>query len=201
MGGIGSGGLNKTHKQEEKYRFCKIDSFAFSNYVKGDKYLYYKSEIKYPAAGEAIIYHVHTKTASIEYDGYRYPLELSRVANIDGRSIRVYFICPSCGKRVRYLYKKDNGIRCRTCSELNYASQQKSGMEEVLHKMQDVVENKLQYSHWKLENPYSLHELYIPKPRYMRWRKYNELIREYKQLQEEYYGYELKMLSKFFKYM
>ena len=201
MGGMGSGGLNKTHKQVEDYR--KIDSFAFYDFLNWDKYLHYKTEVKYPAAGAGIIYHVQTKTASIDYDGCRYPLELSRVPNIDGKSIRLYFLCPECGKRVRYLYKKDESIICRTCAKLNYASQQRSGIEEIVHKMHDIVENKLQYSYWMNENPdaYLPNLSYIPKPRYMRWEKYNELIYKYEQLKEEYWKEELKSLSKFSRWL
>lgn len=198
---MGSGGLNKKHKQVEDYR--KIDSFQFYDFLNYDKYLSYKTEVKYPAAGIRIVYHVQTKTASIDYDGCIYHLGLSRVTNIDGKSIRLYFLCPKCGKRVRYLYKKDGGIICRTCAKLNYASQQKSGMEEILYKMHDIVENKLQYSYWMNENPdvYLPDLSYIPKPRYMRWEKYNELIYKYEQLRDEYWKTEWKSLMKFSKWL
>ena len=203
MGGYGSGGRNKTHKKEEDFKYRKIDSFAFYDFLNSDKYLCYKNEVKYPVVGDGIIYHVQTRTASIKFGCCRYPLGLSRVTNIDGKSIRLYFLCPECGKRVRYLYKKDESIICRTCAKLNYASQQRSGIEEIVHKMHDIVENKLQYSYWMNENPdaYLPDLSYIPKPRYMRWEKYNELIYKYEQLKEEYWKEELKSLSKFSKWL
>ena len=197
MGGYGSGGLNKTHGRVEYYR--KVDSFAFYNYLNFDKYLQYKKEVRYPFGTTDIVYHVATKTASIDFDGYECPLGLSRVPNIDGVSVRMYFLCPECGKRVRYLYKRNGAVSCRTCSKLNYESQQKSGCEEILRKMRYIVEKQLEYPYWQSENPSMiLPELsYIPKPRYMRWEKYTRLMREYKKLQEEYWGYELKSMARF----
>lgn len=199
MGGYGSGGLNRTHEKVENYRFQRLDSFGFYEFLNGDKYLHYKNEVKYPIVGNGIIYHVKTKTASIDYDGYECPLGLARVVNIDGITVRMYFLCPECGKRVRYLYKKDGGCLCRKCAKLNYGCQQKSGREEILHKMRHIVEKKLDYSWWQRDNPnIMLPDLaYIPKPRYMRWEKYNRLISEYNQLVEEYWGYELKDLSRY----
>ena len=197
MGGYGSGGLNKTHGRVEYYR--KVDSFAFYNYLNFDKYLQYKKEVRYPFGTTDIVYHVATKTASIDFDGYECPLGLSRVPNIDGISVRMYFLCPECARRVRYLYRKDGGYQCRKCAKLNYGCQQKSGREEILHKMRNIVEKKLEYSWWKIDNPNTmLPDLgYIPKPPYMRWEKYNRLIEEYNQLVEEYWGYELKDLSRY----
>lgn len=199
MGGYGSGGLNKTHGRVENYRFQKLDSFAFYEYLRGDKYLHYKTDVKYPISGSGIIYRVKTKTASLDYDGYQCPLGLARVPNIDGITMRMYFLCPECARRVRYLYKKDGGYQCRKCAKLNYGCQQKSGREEILHKMRDIVEKKLEYSWWQIDNPNTmLPDLgYIPKPPYMRWEKYNRLIEEYNQLVEEYWGYELKDLSRY----
>ena len=46
MGGYGSGGHNKTHRQLENFR--RIDSFSFCDYLKGDKYLFCKETVKYP---------------------------------------------------------------------------------------------------------------------------------------------------------
>lgn len=202
MGGYGSGGLNKTHGRVENYRFQKLDSFAFYEYLRGDKYLHYKTDVKYPIVGSGIIYHVKTKTASVDCDGYEMPLELARVPNIDGTTIRMYFLCPKCEKRARYLYKKDGAYQCRKCAKLNYGCQQKSGREEILHKMRHIVEKKLEYTWWRTDNPNTmLQDLgYIPKPKYMRWEKYNSLIEEFKELQEEYYAIEIQSMYKWMNY-
>ena len=202
MGGYGSGGLNKTHEMVENYRSFRLDSFNFYAFLMCDKYLQYKTDVRYPIVGSGIIYHIKTKTASIDYEGYQMPLGLARTTNIDGVTKRMYFLCPKCGKRVRYLYKR--GLyQCRKCAKLNYGCQQKNGQNELLHKMRVIVEDKLGYSWWRVDNPdimlYNL-EL-IPKPPYMRWEKYENLINEYKELQDEYFGYELKEMHKWMNYL
>ena len=197
MGGYGSGGLNKTHDRVENYRFRKIDSFAFYEFLRGDKYLHYKTEVKYPIVGNGIIYHVKSKTAGFDCDGHESPLGLSRVPNIDGITMRMYFLCPECGKRVRYLYRKDVGYLCRKCAGLNYESQQKSGSEELIRKMRYIVEKKLEYTYWEKEYPdlFIMDLMCMPKPRYMRWAKYNRLMQELRELQLEYLKKELHSLD------
>lgn len=191
MGGYNSGGHNRTHRQLED--FHRIDSFSFYDYLVGDKYLWCKTTVKYPLIGGDIIYYVQSKTASIKtfsskVGEYRYmDLPLSRVPGIDGKSVRMYFHCPYCGRRVRYLYNYYKHCICRKCAKLNYASQQKSGMGEMRLKMERIVEKKLGYTWWRKDYPdMCIQDLWhIPKPRYMRWEKYERLMKEFRQLQDD----------------
>lgn len=191
MGGYNSGGHNRTHRQLED--FHRIDSFSFYDYLVGDKYLWCKTTVKYPLIGGDIIYYVQSKTASIKtfsskVGEYRYmDLPLSRVPGIDGKSVRMYFHCPYCGRRVRYLYNYYKHCVCRKCAKLNYASQQKSGMGEMRLKMERIVEKKLGYTWWRKDYPdMCIQDLWhIPKPRYMRWEKYERLMKEFRQLQDD----------------
>lgn len=188
--GFGSGGHNKKHGTVEDYYFHhgRIDSFGLYNHLMFDKYLFYHESVRYPGSHGPIIYYPQTKTAAIEIDGWQEELALSRVANIDGITKRMYFHCPECGKRVRYLYKKNGWYFCRKCCGLNYKSQQCSGMERLYIKMKYVVEKKLRYDDWWRINPgYEVYELqYIPKPKGMRWEKYHQYMKEYNQLAEDY---------------
>lgn len=184
MGGWGSGGHNRTHRTVEDCR--KIDSFNFRDYLNGDKYLQYKEDVKYPIIGGDIVYHVATKTARIrQRDAYR-ALALSRVPNIDGTTYRMYFHCPECGERVRYLYNVRGVYSCRRCSNLNYKSQQKSGMKELRFKMERLAEKELEYYWWRNDHDCIADLHFIPKPRYMRIAKYEKLMSEFRTLQKEY---------------
>lgn len=192
MGGYGSGGHNKTHRRLEN--FHRIDSFSFYNYLMGDKYLYCKTTVRYPLNRGDIIYHVQSRTAlikvlSIQDQEYRYvDLPLSRIPGIDGKSVRMYFHCPYCGRRVRYLYDYYKHYACRECAKLNYGIQQRSGLNLLRRKMYWLVVKKLQYVDWEVDHPdSSIQDLWhIPKPRYMRWAKYDALMAEYRRLQGEY---------------
>lgn len=192
MGGYGSGGHNKTHSQLKN--FHRIDSFSFYDFLMADKYLYCKTTVQYPLNRGDIVYHVQSKTALIKVLGVqgsecRYvDLPLSRVPGIDGKSVRMYFHCPYCGRRVRYLYDCHKHYACRKCARLNYASQQKSGMDEMRLKMERIVEKELGYTWWYRDNPDTLIQdlWHVPKPPYMRWEKYDRLLQEFRRLQKDY---------------
>jgi len=186
MGGYGSGGHNKTHRRLES--FHRIDSFSFRDYLMGDKYLHYKTTVQYPLIRGDIIYNVQERTAEIrEGDSYT-DLLLSSVSGIDGKSKRLYFHCPYCGRRVRYLYDYYKHYACRECAKLNYSCQQKNGMEEMRFKMERIVEKKLGYTYWWKDYPdMPIQDLWhIPKPPYMRYEKYERLLGEFRQLQKDY---------------
>ena len=186
MGGYGSGVHNKTHGRLEMLR--RIDSYSFYSFLKRDKYLYCVTDVKYPVLGGSIIYHVKEKTAEIKTGNYCVDLGLSAAPRIDGVPARLYFHCPHCGRRVRYLYRQQAIYICRECAKLNYACQQKSGMDELRIKMERIVERKLQYAYWGYDYPdMPIQDLWhIPKPRYMRWEKYEKLMKEFMRLQNEY---------------
>lgn len=183
MGGYGSGGHNKTHKRLEN--FHRIDSFAFYNYLMCDKYLDCKTTVQYPLIRGDIIYHAQERTAEIKEGDCYTDLPLSRVPGIYGKSVRMYFYCPYCGRRVRYLYDRYKHYACRKCAKLNYSCQQKNGMDEIRLKMERIAE-RLDYQWWRNGFDCIADIYYIPKPHYMRWAKYEKLMQEFRALKKEY---------------
>ena len=186
MGGYNSGGHNKTHgRVEDNFR---IDSFKLLQYADWFELLTNDYEISYPIMGGNILCNLLENAAQISYNGRSYPLRLSKVPNVDGISYRLYFLCPKCGRRARHLYKKNLLYQCRKCAKLNYGIQQRSGLNLLQRKMYFLVVNKLQYVDWELDYPdIPIQDLWhIPKPRYMRWVRYDALIEDYRRLQKEY---------------
>lgn len=196
MGGVGSGGHNKTHKQVEKQRSCRVDSFAVYDNLRYDKYLSYKDKVDIRGGCTTIRYYTQSKKAEIQENGAYYPLGLSRVTNIDGSSQRLYFLCPCCERRVRYLYRNKNGFYlCRKCAGLNYKSQQVSGMAEMRLKMEYIVEQKLGEYDWYKKYD-CIADIPVPaKPPYMRWKEYEALVEKLKKLQSDYYIAVCKQLA------
>lgn len=185
MGGLGSGGRNKCHRTIDYYR--RLDSFAFRRYVDSCKCL--SCEIPRLYMGSSILFDMVAGTVEIRW-GERYrPLGLAQILGIDGTPSRLYFLCPHCGRRVRYLYEFHEYFVCRHCLDANYVCQQRNrGMQSVRRRMKKLIEKDLGYTWWRRDNPDCLiSELYlIPKPRYMRWAKYEALIQRYRELQDDY---------------
>lgn len=176
MGGMGSGGRNRTHGTVEDYE--RIDSFELGRYL--------------DAAEEP-----HEIYDPVFYGAYRFALHW--VDGVDGSPSRLYFGCPRCRRRVRYLYRRGSSYACRKCLGANYASQQatKGSIDEVRRRMRELVEKDLGYTWWKRDHPDTgIEELdIIPKPRYMRWAKYSALMIRYRDLQDEYWRAFFRMVG------
>lgn len=168
MGGWGSGGRNKTHGTVERYR--RIDSFDLLRHINEAE-------------------NVHDIFDPVFYGNNRFRLHW--VEGVDGTNSRLYFGCPQCRRRVRYLYVRGGGYVCRHCLKANYESQQirPGTIEDVRRQMRKIVEDQLGYTWWKRDYPdHGINELEnIPKPRFMRWEKYSALMTEYQELQDEYW--------------
>ena len=168
MGGWGSGGRNKTHGTVENY--SRIDSFDLIPHI---------NEAENP----------HDAFDPVLFGNNRFRLHW--VEGVDGTYSRVYFGCPQCRRRVRYLYARGAGYVCRHCLGANYRGQQLRPwtVKDVQRRMEKLVEEKLGYYWWRHDYPsYQIQELEnIPKPRYMRWAKYSALMMEFRQLHDEYW--------------
>ena len=88
---------------------------------------------------------------------------------------------------MRYLYRNKNGFyMCRKCAGLNYKSQQVSGMAEMRLNMERIVEKELGGYGWYQDYDCIADVPAPAKPPYMRWKKYEALVAELKNLQKTY---------------
>ena len=121
-----SGGHNRTHGQVEGA--WRIDSFDAA-ISEGDCKLF-------ACAGEKVhlldLDHFMECWPTQETDqefvevwngNWGQTLELTRTPSSFGGHC-TFWVCPNCGKRVRFFYFKNLGFACRTCCKLNYAVQQ-----------------------------------------------------------------------------
>lgn len=169
------------------------------NFLKYDKYIHYKEKLDVHSGGTIIRYYPQSREMEILENRAFYPMQVSRVTNIDGDSQRLYFHCPCCKKRVRYLYRDmRKGIYgCRLCVGLNYRIQQVSGQEWLRIKMEHMVEKKLKDREWYRKCSY-IADLPVPsRPPYMRYKEYEKLVSELKKMQESYRIASMKTLSGF----
>ena len=199
MGGFGSGGHNKKHEQVEEKTSVRVDSFAGYNFLQYDKYIHYKEKVDIRSGGTVIRYYPQSREMEILENRAFYPLEVSRVKNIDGVSQRLYFYCPCCERRVRYLYRDslEGTYQCRLCAGLNYRSQQVSGQERLLMKMENIVEKKLGCYGWYHTCKYICDLPIPPRPPYMRYAEYERLATELKGMQKTYLAACVRSLTTF----
>lgn len=194
--GTGSGGHNRTHNTVEN--FYRIDSFRYYDFLMGDEYLFLHDKVPYPHSRQPdIVYHVQERRFEI-VTGIQYsPLYLSKVPGINGNGQRVFFECPHCETRVRYLYKNRGNYMCRHCLNANYKSQQINGMKKLHRQMENILE-KLNFYNWRYLYPHTNIEdlIFVPKPRYMRNAEYEELMQKFRELQKECHEKQLSMLLK-----
>ena len=57
-----------------------------------------------------------------------------------GRPSRMYWLCPSCGRRARFLYFDHGALLCRECARLNYPCQQQT---KNLEREERIMRNAL----------------------------------------------------------
>lgn len=186
MGGCGSGGHNKAHRTIEDYR--RLDSFDLRRFIElcADEDQYEMLGPQFYNGGDILL----DTAAEIRWGDRYTPLKLSWVEGIDGNRSRLYFVCPHCRQRVRYLYCYKGYFICRHCLGANYTSQQstKESLQNLRRQMRKIVEGDLRYTWWRVDHPgETIIDLgLIPKPRYMRWEKYSCLMMKYRSLQDEY---------------
>ena len=109
--------------------------------------------------------------------GWSQTLELSRKENGFGGN-QTFFLCPSCGRRVRYLYQVGVALLCRKCSRLNYRSQQETRSDSMYYydKGMALVENRLYC--WPLVRPdgFDFCDWVPDRPRYMHRATYRRYL-------------------------
>ena len=169
-----AGGRNKTHEQIEQTP--RIDSFelalthTWGGLFCGGKYL--------------DIYQEEDFCEIIHPNGYE--IRLSHKRNGYGCK-QTFFLCPGCGKRVRFLYLTDGrGFLCRKCARLNYRSQQQTrGSMTYYHKGFKYAEEHLSHPPFALDGFSFCH--WIPdRPRYMHNTTYRKHLKRFLRYQEQH---------------
>lgn len=119
-------------------------------------------------------------------------LELSRVANHYGGE-RTYFLCPDCGRRVRFLYRPHGQglFQCRHCWSLNYPTQQERPSEIGAYQQGvKLLRERFKVPEEQMPKMEKFGDFCPARPKWMHWRNYMELRQQLEILQGTYFLYE-----------
>jgi len=188
MGGWGSGNTD--------YRFarcttdkCKrrLDSFSFTAHITekaqidiswgdgsniGAIFFTDKLRIGYTAGIEKVCTDIH----------------FSSVANNFGGS-RLYFICPSCNRRSRFLHMHQKHFKCRLCAGYGYKSQQftKSSADVISHRLNAFIKANFNDND-NLSSKTAYTSITPSRPKGMHRATYNRLLTRLQALQADYWA-------------
>lgn len=197
-----SGGHNKTHGKYEDVQ--RIDSFVIYRFIKDQKkdlqqtWTYEWEKNGKQCAAVDFVFDAEEDQIWMKYcqngELHREVLKVSYSSNPYGGE-RMYFICPSCGRRVRYLCLTKKGFVCRRCGELNYRVQQ-SGRERILLDRIEKILHELEVE-TDFMNRWDMTTIFdgIERPRYMRTKKFAKLMIKLYDCQQEYWFLQNKKLK------
>jgi hypothetical protein len=200
-----TGGQNKTHGSTGST--ARLDSFSFAratnalqpgqgftttiSWTYGNRYSGTESSVSIRGNRTRIKIKAQATDNSGETYAIAQDVLFSTVQNNYGGSPRLYFTCPYCFGRARYIYLTDRHGRqqpfaCVKCSNLNYTvTQQTKGEWLYVHKIEELLRTKYKVPYKDIKAPFDMIDycfLPPPKPRYMRWANYEVLNRELRRL-------------------
>lgn len=175
-----SGGANRTHGQIERAE--RIDSFEAGK-VEGWGTLFSNSMVPLDCG-----HFMKDDWEIIELSKGQWSttLELTRTPSGFGGNC-AYWLCPHCGKRVRFLYFKNRGFLCRECAKLNYRCQQRT--KDSTNYARDGLKLARERLGWV--PPFDVCPAVFPyvtpdKPKGMHTATYHRYLARYRQYQERY---------------
>lgn len=132
-----------------------------------------KSSIKITALDGRVLLSFRVQEKAGEWQNVAQEVEIDRTpCNYGGT--RPWFLCPKCGRRVSVLYGK-RAFYCRACHLLAYPSQCESQSKRCYRRA-----NKLRQCLGGEPGVQSN----IPKPKWMRWRTYEQVVRKIEALED-----------------
>lgn len=130
-------------------------------------------------------------------DGWSRTLELSRKANGFGGS-QVFFLCPACGERRRYLYLTGTTFLCRKCARLNYQSQQETRSDSMYFYDKGMALAEKHLDTWPGVRPdgFSFCDWVPDRPRYMHRNTYQRYLRRFLRYRKQHFDRQINDMAR-----
>lgn len=110
------------------------------------------------------------------------------VLKIDNRSVsnKLYITCPYCQNQRQHLYAIKHAYACRQCINLHYASQSERPQERLMRRIRKL-RRELWGNDWPNVNNMFEQVTYWPKPKWMRWKKFEQKRIKIIELDKQYW--------------
>jgi hypothetical protein len=137
----------------------------------------------------------HRKLALTENEnGVRYitfninekPHQIGLKLDNSSASNKLYITCPYCQKQRQQLYAIKYAYGCRQCIGLCYASQSERPKERLMRRIRKL-RKELWGDDWPAVNNMFEQVAYWPKPKWMRWKKFEQKRNKITELEKQYW--------------
>ena len=118
------------------------------------------------------------------HSAWHITLELARLNNGFGGS-RVFWVCPCCGRRYRYLYFVSKMFVCRKCGHLNYAVQQHT-KDALSYYDKGIKLASAKLGCCDISDAFEFGRRIPDKPTGMHWTTYYKILGRYMRYQDMY---------------
>jgi hypothetical protein len=118
---------------------------------------------------------------------------------LDSRSAskKLYITCPYCQKQRQHLYAVKNAYSCRACLDLQYASQSERPQERLMRRIRKLRVELWGYD-WPDVNNMFEQVYYWPKPKWMRWKTFEQKRNTITELENQYWPMAISQIKNVF---
>lgn len=101
------------------------------------------------------------------------PHKIALKLNNSSASNKLYIICPYCQKQRQSLYALKYAYACRQCIGLHYASQSERSQDRLMRRIRKLRKELWGYDWPEINNMFE-QVAYWPKPKWMRWKTFEQ---------------------------
>lgn len=114
------------------------------------------------------------------------PHKIALIVDKRSASNKLYITCPYCQKQRQSLYAIKYAYGCRQCIGLHYATQSERPQERLMRRIRKLRKELWGYD-WPDVNNMFEQVVYWPKPKWMRWKKFEQKRNNIIQLEKQYW--------------
>jgi hypothetical protein len=125
------------------------------------------------------------------------PFQIALKLDNSSVSNKLYITCPYCQKQRQSLYAIKYAYGCRECIGLHYASQSERPQERLMRRIRKLRKELWGYD-WPDVNNMFEQVIYWPKPKWMRWKTFEQKRNKITELEKRYWPLTITQMENIF---